>query len=51
MQGLCPQCMAKVVFGPSGEAARVIPLSEKPGDRIGRYKLLQQIGEGACGVM
>ena len=27
------------------------PLSEKPGDRIGRYKLLQQIGEGGCGVV
>src|SRR5688572_5517354 len=29
----------------------VIPLTEKPGDRIGRYKLLQQIGEGGCGVV
>jgi len=27
------------------------PLTEKPGDRIGRYKLLQQIGEGGCGVV
>ncbi|MHB8524231.1 MAG: tetratricopeptide repeat protein [Limisphaerales bacterium] len=27
------------------------PLAEKPGDRIGRYKLLQQIGEGGCGVV
>src|SRR5580692_8618317 len=27
------------------------PLAEKPGDLIGRYKLLQQIGEGGCGVV
>src|SRR5438046_9631976 len=28
-----------------------IRLTEKPGDKIGRYKLLQQIGEGGCGVV
>jgi serine/threonine protein kinase len=28
-----------------------MPLTEKPGDKIGRYKLLQQIGEGGCGVV
>ena len=28
-----------------------MPLSEKPGDKIGHYKLLQQIGEGGCGVV
>src|SRR5208283_3169092 len=28
-----------------------IPLSERLGDHIGHYKLLQQIGEGGCGVV
>src|SRR6202142_3243451 len=28
-----------------------IPVTEKEGDRIGRYKLLQQVGEGGCGVV
>ncbi|HEY4414232.1 MAG TPA: protein kinase, partial [Verrucomicrobiae bacterium] len=28
-----------------------VPITEKAGDRIGRYKLLQQIGEGGCGVV
>src|SRR5438045_2298805 len=28
-----------------------IPVTEKAGDKIGRYKLLQQIGEGGCGVV
>src|SRR5205809_1564297 len=29
----------------------MVPVTEKAGDRIGRYKLLQQIGEGGCGVV
>jgi len=33
------------------KAAQVVPAGEKPGDRIGPYKLLQQIGEGGCGVV
>jgi eukaryotic-like serine/threonine-protein kinase len=28
-----------------------LPVSEKPGDRIGHYKLLQKIGEGGCGIV
>ena len=27
------------------------PRTERPGDKIGHYKLLQQIGEGGCGVV
>ena|ERR1700722_933499 len=33
------------------ESAPAIGSGEKPGDRIGHYKLLQQIGEGGCGVV
>jgi eukaryotic-like serine/threonine-protein kinase len=29
----------------------ITPISEMPGTVIGRYKLLQQIGEGGCGVV
>jgi serine/threonine protein kinase/dienelactone hydrolase len=36
--------------GPADQAT-VVTITEKPGDRIGRYKLLQQIGEGGCGVV
>jgi serine/threonine protein kinase/tetratricopeptide (TPR) repeat protein len=36
----------------AGEAAVTdVPAGKKAGDRIGRYKLLQQIGEGGCGVV
>jgi serine/threonine protein kinase len=33
------------------ETQSVIVAGEKTGDRIGRYKLLQQIGEGGCGIV
>jgi serine/threonine protein kinase/WD40 repeat protein len=31
--------------------AATAPVIEREGDRIGRYKLLQKIGEGGCGVV
>jgi eukaryotic-like serine/threonine-protein kinase len=32
-------------------ASQAVGPREKAGDRIGRYKLLEQIGEGGCGVV
>src|SRR5437660_12825200 len=31
--------------------AMAVPVTEKPGDAIGRYNLLQQVGDGSCGVL
>jgi serine/threonine protein kinase/WD40 repeat protein len=39
-------------FLTSGAVSLATPIpKEKPSDRIGRYKLLEQIGEGGCGVV
>jgi eukaryotic-like serine/threonine-protein kinase len=57
---LCPQCSPLGGFdnaapsdkiGPTGTIVFPQPLSEQPGDRIGRYKLLQEIGAGGFGVV
>ena len=42
---------AAVPLGPGGTLRLELSPAEKPGGRIGRYKLLQQIGEGGCGVV
>src|SRR5438445_4803464 len=42
--------MDSPAVAPRRETVAVRP-TEQPGDRIGRYKLLQQIGEGGCGVV
>lgn len=33
------------------DLSSTLPAIEKPGERIGRYKLLEQIGEGGCGIV
>src|SRR6185503_8315268 len=36
---------------PTSEKVVAAPLTERPGDRIGRYRLLEEIGHGGCGVV
>ncbi len=43
-------CPAPPDQGSTG-ATVLAPGTEKPGDRIGRYKLREKIGEGGCGVV
>ena len=57
---VCPRCVAAQALAPASssglESTIRDPLHseasfERVGDRIGRYKLLEKIGEGGCGVV
>src|SRR5262245_54267913 len=43
--------LEKPPTGSINEGRAKVAAGEKPGDRVGRYKLLQQIGEGGYGVV
>src|SRR5512140_3262321 len=47
----CLESSAPVPQAPAGTGRLSFVPSEKPSDKIGHYKLLQQIGEGGCGVV
>ena len=50
----CVRCLLQLALAsddPSQRPADETQHFEQPGDCIGRYKLLQQIGEGGCGVV
>ena len=46
-----PDPFLEPLAGPPGSATVHLPPEEGPGTVIGHYKLLQQIGEGGCGVV
>jgi len=53
--GLCPRCVAQFALTAGDEppptAGSKVSPTEKPGDMVGRYKLLEKIGEGGFGVV
>jgi WD40 repeat protein/serine/threonine protein kinase len=53
--GECVRCLLELGFGSALSSRSTVqvafPVTENPGDRIGRYKLREKLGEGGCGVV
>src|SRR4051794_39311525 len=49
--GVFLQDPAEGLTNDAGAAGQLEGVGEKCGDWVGRYKLLQQIGEGGCGIV
>src|SRR5580700_9369778 len=55
--GHCVRCILAYGLGQLSQSAATVsselcpPVTEQAGNKIGRYQLLQQIGEGGCGIV